>query len=503
MILLIIFVLITMIIYSIKGPKIINSELDSILKNIKNAIKSKNIKLKMEKNKKVEFTPNSKSPKKNLNKNRNRNRNISPDKKSNISLKIKKKKNLNINAKKKLNSNTNIANIYKLRSNLKKKISGKNKQKISDDDESKSSEDIINSKNLLNNTKFKKGKSKKHNSTMDIKINKKNNNDPPKKSNKINIILSSSSQKNQSSTNNIIIQKNNLKTYLTETNPQKKEPKLKKTKSRNNNKRNYYIKNEASIIKTSPRKNNIGNKKEIINKKINYIIQNNLNDEELNSLPYKKAIKLDKRTYFQYYWALLKKKQIILFAFVSSGDYNIRVIKIALLIVSFSLYFTINGFFFTDETMHKVYEDNGSFNILHQIPQILYSSIVSIFINILLKQLSLSERDIIKVKHEQNYSLAIKKSEKTKKFLLIKFGVFFSLSIILMSFFWYFNACFCVVYKNTQFILIKNTLVSFCFTMLYPFGLYLIPGVFRIPALRAKTKDKKCLFILAGIIALI
>ena len=39
--------------------------------------------------------------------------------------------------------------------------------------------------------------------------------------------------------------------------------------------------------------------------------------------------------------------------------------------------------------------------------------------------------------------------------------------------------------------------------MIYPFGLNLIPGFFRIPALKAKNKDKKYLYILSGYVALI
>ena len=34
----------------------------------------------------------------------------------------------------------------------------------------------------------------------------------------------------------------------------------------------------------------------------------NLNDQELNSLEYPFALIYDKRTYFKYYWSLLKKK---------------------------------------------------------------------------------------------------------------------------------------------------------------------------------------------------
>ena len=74
--------------------------------------------------------------------------------------------------------------------------------------------------------------------------------------------------------------------------------------------------------------------------------------------------------------------------------------------------------------------------------------------------------------------------------LKIKFIIFFIISFLFSFFFWYFIACFCAVYKNTQNILIKSTLISFGLSMVYPFGLNLLPGIFRIPALRAPKKIK-------------
>ena len=72
-----------------------------------------------------------------------------------------------------------------------------------------------------------------------------------------------------------------------------------------------------------------------------------------------------------------------------------------------------------------------------------------------------------------------------------------------MIFFWHFISCFCAVYVNTQMILIKDTLISFCLSMVYPFGINLFPGMFRIPALRAKKRDKECIYKTSSIIALI
>ena len=71
-----------------------------------------------------------------------------------------------------------------------------------------------------------------------------------------------------------------------------------------------------------------------------------------------------------------------------------------------------------------------------------------------------------------------------------------------MLFFWYFISCFCAVYTNTQIILIEDTLISFCTSMLYPFAINLLPGFFRIAALRAKNRDKKCIYNISLLIAL-
>ena len=238
-------------------------------------------------------------------------------------------------------------------------------------------------------------------------------------------------------------------------------------------------------------------------KEFRFVDYKNLNDQELNTLEYNMALILDKRTYFQYYWSLLKKKQLILFTILPSNDYNLFSIKIALFLLSFSLYFTINGFFFTDEKMHKVYEDKGVYNIIYQIPQLIYSSCISSVINMILKALSLSEGNILILKQEKDLKIAKKKSKAIMKYLLIKFIIFFLLSNLLLLFFWYFISCFCAVYVNTQKILIEDTLISFALSMAYPFGLNLLPGFFRIPSLRTKKKDKKCLYKISGIIALI
>ena len=116
-----------------------------------------------------------------------------------------------------------------------------------------------------------------------------------------------------------------------------------------------------------------------------------LNDYEVNSLEYQDAIEIDKRSYIQYYWSLIKAKHLLVFTFYPTKDYNSYIIKIELFLFAFALYLTVNALFFTDDTIHKIYEDEGIFNFIYHFPQIIYSTIISAVINIIVKKLSLTE----------------------------------------------------------------------------------------------------------------
>ena len=122
------------------------------------------------------------------------------------------------------------------------------------------------------------------------------------------------------------------------------------------------------------------------------------NDYEMNNLIYEEALKLDKRTYFQYYFSLLKRKQLLIFTFYTSTDYNSRYIKLCLFFFSFALYLTINTLFFANSAMHQIYQDKGSFSFLYNLPKIFYSTMISAVINIIITYLSLTEKDITKIR---------------------------------------------------------------------------------------------------------
>ena len=228
--------------------------------------------------------------------------------------------------------------------------------------------------------------------------------------------------------------------------------------------------------------------KKVANKNIKYI------DEELNGMDYDDAIINDNRNYWQYYWSLLKKKHLIILTFISNDDYNVFLLKLSLFILSLALFFSINTLFYKDDTLHTIFSENGKYNLIYQIPQILYSTLISLAMSFILKKLSLSQSQLIAIRKELDMPRARKLSTKIKKCFSIKMYLFFSVGLALLMFFWYYISSFAAVYKNTQLHLIKDTLLSFGLSMLYPFAINFVPGFFRFLALKSENKNRKCLY---------
>ena len=310
--------------------------------------------------------------------------------------------------------------------------------------------------------KSKKQKTRNKNNIKSIQINKKNNY-PPKKRAKMKIKILSSSRSPRS-----------------------------KSKSRINLIESNILDNLTGNLNNTSTKNNLNKKK-----KSNIM---NYNDSELNILEYKFALKLDKRGYFQYYNSILKTRHLLLFAIIQSNDYNSMIIKLCIFLFTFSLNYAINALFFDDSTLHVIYLSQGEFNFVYQLPKMIYSLMISVFINLIIKYLSLSEKNILRFKRIESKKDSDFKMKEMMKCLKINFALFYLISYMFLFFFLFYLSCFCVVYKNTQLHLIKDTLISFGISLIYPFGLYLLPGIFRIPSL--KNSANECLYRISKIIQL-
>ena len=111
-----------------------------------------------------------------------------------------------------------------------------------------------------------------------------------------------------------------------------------------------------------------------------------------------------------------------------------------------------------------------------------------------MKELALSNKSIIRLKEAKKAHDADKMKMKVEKTLCIKYPFYFILGFILLIFIWYYLSMFGVIYRNTQYHLIKDTLVGYGLSLIYPFFIFLLPGIFRIPSLSNPKKKRVCLY---------
>ena len=220
----------------------------------------------------------------------------------------------------------------------------------------------------------------------------------------------------------------------------------------------------------------------------------NFIDEEINEFSYYLAIQYDKRSFCQYYFSLIKTQHSLISAIFNYNDYNSIIIKIDLFIIGFAIEYAVNGLFYDDDTMHKIYENKGQFDFETQLPIIVYSTFISIIFNTPLNFLALSNDAIIGLKQDNTKLQIRRKAKNLKHILTIKFIFYFIIGFLFLIFFWYYISMFGAIYKNTQIHLLKDSLMSFGLSLLFPFGIFLLPGLFRIPALSNPKKKRKCLY---------
>ena len=268
----------------------------------------------------------------------------------------------------------------------------------------------------------------------------------------------------------------------------------------------YFVKGKAKVdalfgklssMPANPPKPPTTSKEDIKSPNIGHLEKDSaLTDYELNSAPFDTAKGKDQRGFLQYYWSLIKSKQICIFTFYTYDDYNIKSIKIALFILFVAFYFAFTALFFNDSIMRSIYIYKGNTDAAVHIPNIILSSICSLIMMYIVRFVSLSERDVTKIKFENENKQEL--IEKSKKLMKIKAIILFAVSALLIGLCWYYVAAFCAVFKNSQGHYLTNVLFAFIVCNIWPFVTSLIPPMLRRKAL---DSDNQCLYKASQIIA--
>ena len=120
--------------------------------------------------------------------------------------------------------------------------------------------------------------------------------------------------------------------------------------------------------------------------------------------------------------------------------------------------------------------------------------------SLIVRFVSLNERDIAKINCEKNPEDKNKLSKKLIKIMKIKLYILFGVSALLITLCWYYVAAFCAVFKNSQGHYFINLLVAFIICNIWPCVTSLIPPIFRKKAL---DSGSECMYTFSQIISYI
>ena len=243
--------------------------------------------------------------------------------------------------------------------------------------------------------------------------------------------------------------------------------------------------------KISKKKNKISNMKTIEEEKNKNKKENEIkyNDDELEEMDYEEAIIYDKRIYLKMYWCSLVDSQLILTTFFTNNNLHLFIIKLSFFIFNFEMNFFLNALFYTDDYISNSYHNNGVLDFVSGLPKSIYSFVATLILTNLLRMLSNSKSEFMKIIREnskdKDYLIIVNKKIKTLK---IKLTIYFILVLLLELFFFYYVAAFCAVYRFSQKYWFYGCLESTAMDLLIAFITCIFLSLLRFIAIRRKIK---------------
>ena len=117
--------------------------------------------------------------------------------------------------------------------------------------------------------------------------------------------------------------------------------------------------------------------------------------------------------------------------------------------------------------------------------------------------MALSQDEILNFKSGSSINDLNKRIIHLNQKIKTKIILYFILNSVFLLFFWYYISMFCAIYVNTQFHLIKDTLISLNLSLIKPFIINLLPGIFRIPSLSNIKNERKILYTISKLLQMI
>ena len=214
---------------------------------------------------------------------------------------------------------------------------------------------------------------------------------------------------------------------------------------------------------------------------------------ELDDMDYDEAIRKDNRKFCPSFLEKLKKDQILVNTFYTYEPIRPRAIKIILLILQINLYFFVNGLFYDEEYISKIYHiEKDTFLTVAErfFDNLIDVAFVGIIVNYIIEFFFIEELKIKKILKFEKDNILVMKYEMIKllKSIKIRYLIFIIISFVISFISLIHIFCFNIIYNHTMKEWITFSFIIILTIILATFLLCLLQTCLRILSFKFKSE---------------
>ena len=205
-----------------------------------------------------------------------------------------------------------------------------------------------------------------------------------------------------------------------------------------------------------------------------------IENRELNNIPYRQALRIDKRSFFEIFISVFTNEVDLLSLFFYRNPYSHYSLYVSIYLYDLLMDLTMNCFLYTDDVVSEKYHNNGQLSMITSFSLSLMSNIISSIIVFIISKLTnycdIIEEIIKNVKYKRNYFENI---IRLFKYIKIRLGIFYFLHLVSLLLMTYYSFVFCAVYRHSQGSIFINYLIGTLISLATSTGLTIIITLLR------------------------
>jgi hypothetical protein len=202
---------------------------------------------------------------------------------------------------------------------------------------------------------------------------------------------------------------------------------------------------------------------------------------EINNVPYRQALRIDKRSICQIFISVFINEIGFLSLFLYRNPYSHLSLTISIYLFELLLDLTMNCFLYTDDVVSEKYHNNGELSMITSLSLSFISNIISSIIVFIISKLT-NYVDIIEaiIKEVKNRRKYIENIKRLFKYIKIRLGLFYFFQLGLTVVMTYYLFIFCTVYHQSQGSIMVNYIIGALTSLGISCGLTIIITILRV-----------------------